>query len=303
MTNRTLITGAGGLVGSALADHLRTEGHEVISLTSRSQCDLTNSHEVEAIFKFTQPTQVHHLAASVFGVGGNLSFPGEIYYRNVMMNTHVVEACRKFNVKKIVAMGSAAMYSDGLQQPMREDHVMLGEPHGSEFAYAYSKRAMLAQLKAYKQQYGLEFAFIVATNMYGAKDRFDTSYGHVVPSLLKKFLDAEKSGDTVEVWGDGTPTRDFLYSADAALGLQLIMQNGSGVFNLASGATHTIKELVLEVAKNFPNVLFTWNTSKPLGQLQRSYDISRINDLGFAPTYSLSDGIKSTISWMRKNDI
>jgi GDP-L-fucose synthase len=302
MTNRTLITGGGGLVGSALTEHLRSEGHEVICLSSRSQCDLTNSSEVEAVFKFTKPDQVHHLAASVFGVGGNLAFPGEIYYRNALMNTHVVEACRKFEVKKIVAMGSAAMYSDGLSQPMNEDDVMHGEPHGSEFAYAYSKRAMLAQLKAYRQQYGLEYAFVVATNMYGAKDRFDTNYGHVVPSLLKKFLDAESSGNTVEIWGDGSPTRDFLYSIDAAVGLQCMMEKGNGVFNLASGSVYSIRDLVLEIALNFPSVSYQWDTSKPLGQLRRAYDTSKLRNLGFNPSFSLSEGIKLTIAWLRKND-
>jgi GDP-L-fucose synthase len=183
---------------------------------------------------------------------------------------------------------------------MNEDDVMLGEPHGSEFAYAYSKRAMLAQLKAYREQYGLEFAFVVATNMYGAKDRFDTSYGHVVPSLLKKFLDAEKSGGSVDIWGDGTPTRDFLYSADAAIGLQCLMERGSGVFNLASGITHSIHDLVIEIASNFPNVLYRWDTTKPLGQLQRAYSTAKLRQLGFTPSFSLSAGIKLTIAWLRE---
>jgi GDP-L-fucose synthase len=301
VSKRILITGAGGLVGSALTNHLKSTGDEIISLTSRSQCDLTSAEGVEAVFKFTRPTHVYHLAASVFGVGGNLAFPGEIFHRNVLMNTYVVEAARKFSVEKIVTMGSAAMYPDGLKLPISEDHAMFGEPHGSEYAYAYSKRAMLAQLNAYKTQYGMSFAFVVATNMYGPNDRFDTSYGHVVPSLLKKFLDAEKSGHVVGIWGDGSPTRDFLYSVDSAIGLKLIMERGTGVINLASGETHTIKDLVLEIARNFPSVEYKWDTAKPLGQLQRAYDVCKLHSLGFTPTYSLRDGIKASISWMRDN--
>lgn len=299
MTIRTLITGAGGLVGSALVAHLQSKGQEVICLTTRDQCDLTIPSDVTSAFKFVRPSHVYHLAASVYGVGGNLAFPGEVYYRNVLMNTHIIENSKKFNINKIVVMGSAAMYSDGLQQPMVESDVMAGVPHNSEFSYAYSKRSMLAQLMAYKQQYGLEFAFVIATNMYGPKDKFDVNYGHVVPSLLQKFLNAEKDRSLVSVWGDGSPTRDFLFSSDAAQGLELIMKSGSGVYNLASGHTHTIKELVIEISKNFPGVSYNWDISKPFGQLSRSYDVRKLQALNFVPNFSLSDGVQQTAKWLR----
>jgi len=298
---RTLITGAGGLVGRALVRHLQQAGEDIIALQSRAECDLTVPDAVNALFRDVRPDKVFHLAASVFGVGGNLKFPGEVFFRNSVMNTFVIEACRLVGVSKIVAMGSAAIYSDGLEQPMREADAMTGEPHGSEYAYAFSKRAMLVQLDAYKQQYGLDFAFVIATNMYGPGDKFDPAHGHVVPSLLKKFLDAEKSGEDVEIWGDGSPTRDFLYSADAADGLARIMASGDGRFNLASGVSIPVHTLVEEVARNFPGVRYYWNTDKPLGQLKRSYDVSRLRKLGFVPQYGLAEGIAETADWLRVN--
>lgn len=298
---RILVTGAGGVVGSALTAYLQAQNHEVIALSSRTQCDLTAPSEVNALFQSTRPELVYHLAASVYGVGGNMAFPADIIYQNLLINTHIIEACKAHQVRKIVAMGTAAMYADGLQQPLREADVLAGEPHGSEAGYAWSKRAMLAQLRAYEQQYGLAYAFVIATNMYGPHDKFDKVYGHVVPSLLRKFLDAERDGGSVEIWGNGTPTRDFLYAEDAARGMVHLMEKGAGAYNLASGTVHTIKELVEEVAKNFPSVAYHWNVDKPLGQLTRAYDVSNMRALGFEPQYSLAAGIKKSADWVRAN--
>jgi GDP-L-fucose synthase len=204
-------------------------------------------------------------------------------------------------VKKVVAMGSAAMYSDNLNQPMSESDALGGEPHGSEFAYAFAKRALLVQLMSYRQQFGIEYAFAIATNMYGPGDRFNTAYGHVVPSLLRKFIDARDTGDLVEVWGDGSPTRDFLYAVDAARALDLLMTHGSGTYNVASGTVHTIGDLVRSVASSFPTVKYYWNKDRPMGQMVRSYDISRLKALGFKPEYSLDEGIRETVNWLEKN--
>ena len=305
MTQRILVTGAGGLVGMALTARLRDAGHEVVPLASRADCDLTVPGDVGAVMRFVRPETVLHLAASVFGVGGNLSFPAEVFYRNTLMNTTMIEACHQVGVRKIVAMGSAAIYADGLSQPMQEADAMAGEPHDSEYGYAYSKRAMFAQLKAYAQQYGLShgfsYGFVIATNMYGPHDKFDPLHGHVVPSLLKKFIDAEASGATVEIWGDGSPTRDFLYVKDAADGLLRILEQGEGAYNLATGTALPIRALVEEIAKHFPGVAYEWNIDKPLGQLQRAYDTTRIRGLGFSPAYDLARGITETVQWLRSN--
>lgn len=289
------------MVGSAFAELAAEKGYDVFSLKSRSQIDLTNPGEIMAIMKYSRPDYCLHFAADVYGVGGNLKYPGRVFFNNTVMNTFIVEAAREFSVKKIVAMGSAAMYSDEVPLPMNEDFVMSGEPHSSEYGYAYSKRAMLAQLKAYRDQFGVDYGFVVATNMYGPRDRFDPLYGHVIPSLLKKFFDAETSGGVVSIWGDGSPTRDFLYSKDAALGILNILESGSGVFNLATGCSNSIKSLVEIISDYFPGVGFDWDVSKPLGQLKRSYDVSRLAALGFSPKYSLREGIGETVSWMREN--
>lgn len=298
---RILITGGGGVVGKALQDRLHDRDCHVVTINGRSDCNLESSTETNALFKFVKPTHVFHIAGAIFGVGGNMAFPGDAFRRNTLMNVNVVEASRLAGVEKIVAMGSAAMYADGLTQPMRESDAMTGEPHGSEYAYAYSKRALLVQLRSYATQYGLKYAFVVATNMYGPHDRFNVDHGHVIPSLLMKFEFALANRTAVSVWGDGSPTRDFLFSSDAAAGLELLMEKGDGVYNLATGRSQTIAELVHSIAGHYPAVRWDWDINKPLGQLSRQYDVSRISTLGFEAKTDLKEGIAATIAWLREN--
>ena len=298
---RYLVTGAGGVVGSALVRYLLSLDKNVVAVQARSDCNLENSEETQNLFAKHRPTHVFHLAGAVFGVGGNLKFPGDAFRRNILMNTNVVEAARLSGVKKIVGMGSAAMYSDNLQQPMKEGDVLSGEPHGSEFGYAFAKRGLLVQLICYRQQFGIEYAFAIATNMYGPNDRFNTDYGHVVPSLLRKFRDSTITGEIVKVWGDGSPTRDLLYSDDAARALFRLMEAGDGSYNIASGHVYKISELVDEIASHFPEVKFEWDATKPMGQLSRSYDIEKLKALGFDTTFSLKEGIGATVGWLNEN--
>ena len=298
---RVLVTGAGGVVGTALVAHLETLGQTVVALRSRKDCDLESFADARAVIRFVNPTHVYHLAGAVFGLGGNLSFPGDAFRRNILINTHVVQACHDVGVEKIVAMGSAAMYTDGLAQPFREDDVLLGRPHGSEEAYGFAKRALLIQLESYHAQFGLNWAFAVATNMYGPNDRFDVQNGHVIPSLVSKFVRASETGEPVEVWGDGSPSRDFLYAEDAARGLALMMKIGQGPFNLATGTSRRIADVVGALSNIFPQVQVTWDSSKPLGQLQRSYEVSRLGALGFRAEWSLERGIHQTVAWFKAN--
>ena len=298
---RYLVTGAGGVVGSALVKYLLSLDKDVAAVRTRSDCDLENAEATQNLFIKHQPTHVFHLAGAVFGVGGNLKFPGDAFRRNILMNTNVVEAARISQVKKIVGMGSAAMYSDNLQQPMKEEEVLSGEPHGSEFGYAFAKRALLVQLMCYRQQFGIEYAFAIATNMYGPHDRFNIDYGHVVPSLLRKFRNARNTGEVVNVWGDGSPTRDLLYADDAASALLRLMNAGEGSYNIASGNVYKISELVNEIAAHFPGVRYEWDATKPMGQLSRSYDIEKLKALGFETTFSLKEGIGATVAWLNEN--
>lgn len=303
MKIRVLITGAGGVVGRALTDLLRrsNEYGEVIALASRQDCNLEDFDQAFSVFQFVRPQLVFHLAAAVFGLGGNSAFPAEAYRRNILINTHVVECARLFGVKKMVAMGSAAIYADNETGYFTEQYALAGEPHASEQAYAIAKRAMLVQLESYKLQYSFPFAYAIATNLYGPHDRFDGEYGHVIPSLIYKFDRAAVAGSIVEVWGDGTPTRDFLFCEDAAAGLELIMRKGEGRYNLATGQSHSIGDLVSCIAREFPGVSFKWDAARPNGQQRRSYDVSRLKTLGFTASVSLREGIRRTVRWMHDN--
>ncbi len=230
---------------------------------------------------------------------GNLEQPSRAYLDNVLMNTHVIEAARASGVRKVVAMGSAAIYSDLAELPMSEDDIWRGAPHDSEAPYAHAKRAMLAQLETYQRHDGLDFAYAVSTNLYGPHDRFDEQWGHVIPSLVSKFHRAVTTGEPVVVWGTGTPTRDLLFSRDAASALRTMAECGSGAFNLATGRSHTIREVVNVLAgiSGYAPREVVWDASKPDGQRLRSYDVSRLQSFGFAPHASLQSGLEQTYDW------
>nr|WP_276046529.1 MULTISPECIES: NAD-dependent epimerase/dehydratase family protein [unclassified Sphingomonas] len=296
-----MVTGGSGVAGTALAALLQEQGADAYVLRGRADGDLEDWQSCLSVFERERPRRVFHLAGAVFGLGGNTAFPGDAFRRNTLLNLHVIEASRRLGVEKIVAMGTAAIYADGLYQPMREIDALTGEPHKSEYAYAFAKRGMLVQLDSYKKQFGTHFAYAVSTNLYGPHDRFNVEYGHVIPSLLMKFEQARREGGIVDIWGDGSPQRDFLYAADAAAGLVAMMERGDGVYNLASGTPVTIAALVDAIAAFYPDVKYRWATDKPLGQLRRSYDIARLDSLGFKASYDLRCGLSKTIEWMTRN--
>ena len=300
-TGTILVTGASGVVGTALSSVLGSLGCEFIALSS-ADCDLRELDAATRLFESIQPRSVIHLAGRVRGVLGNHWAPGEMYLDNLLINTNVVEASRRAGVEKIVAMGSVSMYPAGVAQPMSEDDLWSGEPHPSERGYAHAKRAMLAQLELYREQYGLDYALAVSTNLYGPNDRFDEEGGHVVPSLISKFHRAITEGGDVVAWGSGSPTRDFLYSDDAARGLLAMLVGGSGVYNFATGSPVTIRQLIetiVEVTSFEGEVI--WDSSKPEGQSARSYDVSRLHDLGWAPQVDLRTGLRRSFEWYSMN--
>lgn len=298
-----LVTGARGVLGTALLHSLRQRGIEKVFAPSRDQCDLLNDADVRRTFEDVRPTLVMHLAGWVAGVQGNLNFPADALFANGRMNLNVIDAAREFGTTKIVCAGTTAIYSDQVPKPMREDDLWQGAPHGSEAPYGHAKRFMLAQLEAYQKQHGIDFAYLICTNLYGPNDRFDEKHGHVVPSLIARFhrVTAEKNPD-IAIWGDGTPTRDFLYADDAAEGFVAAAEKGSGTYNLATGQNHTIRSLVetLQGISGFSGHV-VWDTTKPLGQLQRSYDVSRLEGLGWSAKARLADGLKTTFDWYAAN--
>ncbi len=299
---RVLVTGAGGVLGTALLSAL--DGRVgALRAPTRADCDLLDEAAVEAVWRDFAPTVVFHLAGRVTGVQGNISFGGQAFYENAKINLNVVEVSRRVGARKVVAAGTTAIYSDLAPIPMREDDLWLGAPHGSEGPYGHAKRAMLAQLEAYKGQYGLDFGYLICTNLYGPGDRFDEVYGHVVPSLVSRFHRAKRENlPSITIWGDGTPTRDFLFAGDAAEAFIRVAERGSGAFNTATGKSVPIRTLVETLAEvsGYEGEI-VWDVTKPKGQLVRGYDVSRITALDWEARVSLAEGLKRTYDWYGAN--
>jgi len=300
-TGSVLVTGASGVIGTATVDLLRTRGYDVTAVTS-ADADLRDPRATETLLQDLVPEFVIHLAARVGGLMGNAHSQAQMYLENIRINTNVIEAAHNAGVRKIVAMGSVAAYPEGLDLPMRETDIWRGAPHASEAGYAHAKRSMLAQLEAYNSQYGMDYAFALSTNLFGPSDKFDESGGHVLPSLISKFHRAITQGTSVTVWGSGASTRDFLFSRDAADALVVLLRDGSGVFNVASGRQVTIREVVEELARvtAFDGEIL-WDPSKPDGQLRRSYDVSRLSSLGWTAKTPLSVALGETFQWFAEN--
>ena len=297
MADAALVTGASGLMGRALVEELRNSGMKVVGLTSRD-VDLTDFAATRDAFDLHQPAIVYHLAARVSGIMGNLRAQGQAYLDNVRMNTNAVEAARLAGARKVVAMGSAAIYSDMVRLPMQEEEVWIGPPHASEAGYAHAKRAMLAQLETYRDQWGMDFAYCISTNLFGPNDKFDEKHGHVIPSLISKFHRAVQEDSPVTVWGTGTPQRDFLYVKDAATAMRMIGDTFSGPINLATGEAVPIGEAV-ELIRDISGYArdLVWDRTKPDGQRLRAYNVSKLRELGFRPRYSLRAALEETYRW------
>ena len=301
--SKILITGGSGLVGTALKNALQQKGYKNIYAIGSKDCDLTNYQDAIKFFTNIKPDYVFHMAAAVYGIMGNMENKGLSFLNNVLINTHVIEASRLAKVKKIVAMGSVVVYPyPPPALPLAEHMIWQGQPHESENSYGHAKRAMLAQLKAYQESYNMDFAFAISSNLYGPHDKYDIKYGHVVPSLIRKFYEAKMNNGTVQVWGDGSPARDFVYASDAADALLIIMDKVNGEINLASGEVSSIKEVVNCLAEHthMQDRVF-WDTSKPNGQGYRSYDLTKLFATGFKPKISLREGLNLTYDWYAAN--
>jgi len=300
---RILITGGTGLVGRALVNALSEEGFvDVMALGSRD-CDLRESIAVKKLFGELQPDYLFHLAARVHGIGGNQKYKSDILFENVMINANVVEYSRRAGVKKIVAMGSGCVYPELKgQEELYEDQVWIGPPHPSEDSYAHSKRLMLAQLNAAKEQYGLSSAFVISGNLYGPHDSFNTEDGHVIPSLVAKFFAAAHEGKPVKVWGSGVAIRDFSYCEDTAAALIAILRNLEGPVNMGSGMRHPIRNIV-ETLQAITNVPVEWDSNKPDGQLVRYYNLNKLESTGFKAKVDLKEGVRRTYEWYAANSL
>jgi GDP-L-fucose synthase len=300
---RTLITGGGGFLGSHLVDRVRLDGVEPF-VARRRDYDLTRADEVERLFDTASPELVIHLAAEVGGIGANRDNPGRYWYANLLMGAHVIEQARRSGTAKVVLLGTICAYPKLAPIPFREDDLWEGYPEETNAPYGVAKKALLVGAQAYREQYGLDAVYLLPVNLYGPRDNFDLQSSHVIPALIRKMVDAQESGETeIVLWGDGSPTREFLYVEDAAEGIWLAAQryDGSEPVNLGTGSEISIRGLAEVIAEltGFDGEI-TWDTSKPNGQPRRQLDVSRAEELfGFRARTPLRDGLERTVEWYR----
>lgn len=304
MNKKVLVTGAGGLVGSAVASISAQYPHYEFIFSGHKQHDLTNEESVKALFEETKPDYVIHTAARVGGIGRNLKTPAQQYYSNILMNTFVIHYAHLYGVKKLLAFSSVCAFSPGTSE-MHEDVLQDGRPYPAHSSYAYSKRMVDVQICAYHQQYNTNFCSVIPGNIFGEHDNFNLKDGHVVPSLIHKCYVAKRDGTPLEAWGDGTPYREFLYAQDVAKVCVRLLENHVELPRriIVSGQKETqIKDLVALVCNAFDYHNVKWLTDKPNGQLRRPTNKEVFNRiLGDFVYTDLCDAMKNTVEWFETN--
>jgi GDP-L-fucose synthase len=300
---RVLITGGGGFLGSHLVDRVRAEGIDPF-VARRRDYDLTRADDVVRLIETAKPELVIHLAAEVGGIGANLENPGRYWYANLMMGAHVLEQSRAAGVHKLVLLGTICAYPKFASVPFHEDELWDGYPDETNAPYGIAKKSLLVGAQGYRKQYGLNTIYLLPVNLYGPRDNFDLHTSHVIPALIRKMVEAQERGDSeILLWGDGSPTREFLYVEDAADGIWLAARryDGPEPVNLGTSAEISIRDLAELVAEltGFDGEI-VWDTTKPNGQPRRRLDVSRAEEqFGFRARTPLRDGLERTIAWYR----
>ncbi len=302
LKRRVCVTGGAGFLGSFVIEKLRQRGAKEIFVPRIEEYDLVKPEDIQRILDISHPDVIIHLAAHVGGIGINQERPAEFFYDNLMMGTQLLHEAWKRGVEKFVAIGTVCAYPKFTPIPFREENLWDGYPEDTNAPYGLAKKMLLVQAQAYRRQYGFNAVYLLPVNLYGPRDNFDTRTSHVIPALIRKFLEANRSGEKeVVVWGDGSPTREFLYVQDAAEGIVLAAEryNDSEPVNLGSGMEISIKDLVKLIARlvGYEGTLI-WDTSKPNGQPRRALDVSRARQaFGFQAGMNFEDGLRNTIEW------
>lgn len=301
---RVMVTGGAGFLGQAVIGRLRARGVTEIFVPRHAEYDLTDAVAVRRAFDAARPDLVIHLAAEVGGIGANQRHPGRFFRNNLLMGVHCIDEAMRVGVKKFVCVGTICSYPKFTPVPFREQDLWNGYPEETNAPYGIAKKALLVQCQSYRAEYGFPGVFLLPVNLYGPGDDFDTSSSHVIPALIRKFLEAMESGTKeVTCWGTGDPTREFLYVDDAARGIVLAAEryDGPEPVNLGAGFEISIRDLAVTIQClcGFKGGL-KWDASRPDGQPRRRLDTSRAEALfGFKAEMVFEEGLKRTIEWYR----
>ncbi|CDM65084.1 GDP-L-fucose synthase family protein [Pyrinomonas methylaliphatogenes] len=303
---RVVVTGGAGFLGSFVVEKLQERGCREIIVPRSREYDLRNRDAIVKLYEVTRPHIVIHLAAVVGGIGANRRNPGRFFYDNAIMGIQLMEYARQFGVEKFVAIGTVCSYPKVTPVPFKEDDLWNGYPEETNAPYGLAKKMMLVQAQAYRAQYGFNAIYLIPVNLYGPRDNFDLETSHVIPAIIRKCVEAKESGrDEIVLWGDGSPTREFLYVEDAAEGIILATEryNGELPINLGTGEEISIRDLAALIARETGfNGRFVWDTTKPNGQPRRCLDTTRAKELfGFQAKYRLREGIAKTVVWFEEN--
>ena len=302
---RVLVTGGVGFLGSHVVDALRNRGAQHLIVPRKRDYDLVKRESIERLLGESKPDVVLHLAAKAGGIGANRSRPAEFFYDNLMMGVQLMHHACQAGVGKFVSVGTVCSYPKFTPVPFKEEDLWQGYPEETNAPYGLAKKMLLVQSEAYRQQYGFNAVNLIPVNLYGPRDNFDLETSHVIPALIRKCLEgkARRAGEIV-LWGDGSPTREFLYAADAADGILMAAAEleTSDPVNLGSGQEISIRALAETIARltGFEGT-FNWDTSKPNGQPRRALDTTKAQALfGWQATTDLEAGLRATIDWYRQ---
>ncbi len=299
---RVVVTGGAGFLGSFVVERLRQHGCREVFVPRFKDYDLRDHDAITRLYDDARPDIVIHLAAVVGGIGANRENPGRFFYDNAIMGIQLIEYARRRGIEKFVATGTICAYPKFASIPFKEDELWDGYPEETNAPYGLAKKMMLVQAQAYRAQYGFNAIYLLPVNLYGPRDNFDLETSHVIPALIRKFAEAkERAASQVILWGDGTPTREFLYVEDAAEAIVMASEayNGEQPVNLGTGEEIAIRDLagMIAVEVGFTGDI-VWDKTKPNGQPRRALDVSRAKrEFGFEAAHRLRDGIPKTVAW------
>lgn len=303
---RVCVTGGAGFLGSFVQEVLRARGATEIFIPTIEEYDLTHIEDIRRMLEDAKPHIVIHLAALAGGIGANRARPAEFFYKNLMMGVPLMHESWAHGVEKFVAIGTICAYPKFTPVPFKEENLWNGYPEETNAPYGLAKKMLLVQAQAYRQQYGFNAIYLLPVNLYGPRDNFNLETSHVIPALIRKMVEAQERGDKqVVLWGDGSPTREFFYAGDAALGIVMAAEryNGPEPVNLGAGMEISIKDLAHLIARltGFEGEI-VWDTSKPNGQPRRRLDVTRAKEyFGFEAQMPFEEGLRRTIAWFREN--